>query len=521
MSLKNFFKKYKTLALIAVLLFLILESLVVFSVNYAKKSDLNNYLAKSAFDESVHVEMMQEHFTEIAKIFFDLKVNKPAVVAIMYAASHTKDKTERAVLRKKLYHLLKPTYVYFKQNHVRQFAFQLPYNISFLRFHKVKTYGDSLVGLRKTIDYVDENLVPISAYEEGRIFNGFRNIFPLFKADDFVGTVEISYSFTALQNELLNIDSSSYLFITNKKIARAELYKKELYRYAPSEFKEYDYDTSTLMDTMQIRLKYLHIINKDVAKSVQKRLLQGEQFSLLYMNKALYSGSAIIVNFIPIRNLDNKVVAYVLHYDFGEFLSILMHKYTILLITLSIAVLLLTLIIIIFLVSSQKKQEKIAKEATHDPLTDLYNRHAIDATLEQKLNEYSRYQKVFSLIFFDIDFFKKINDTYGHDVGDYILQRIATLVSEKIRESDFVGRWGGEEFLVILPDTALRAAVKVAQKLRHTIEDEIFYEADNVTCSFGVTEIQEGDDKNSLFKRVDEFLYKAKETGRNRVVSKL
>jgi len=159
--------------------------------------------------------------------------------------------------------------------------------------------------------------------------------------------------------------------------------------------------------------------------------------------------------------------------------------------------------------------------AIHDALTGIYNRHGVNGLIEHQIAQHKRYQKDFSVIFFDIDLFKRVNDNYGHDIGDYVLENIAKIVSSEVRESDIFARWGGEEFILFLPKTQLQNAKALAEKLRKTIEEHAFSDIEKITCSFGVTTLQESDDKTSLLKRVDLLLYKAKESGRNCVKSDL
>jgi diguanylate cyclase (GGDEF)-like protein/PAS domain S-box-containing protein len=155
--------------------------------------------------------------------------------------------------------------------------------------------------------------------------------------------------------------------------------------------------------------------------------------------------------------------------------------------------------------------------STIDPLTKVYNRLKFDEILQTEIERAKRYKTVFSLIMFDIDDFKKINDTYGHQIGDYVLKEIANLVKENIRATDFLARWGGEEFMVLAPHTNLTCAEKLAYKLKYVIENHNF-KIGKITASFGVTEYKEGDTPNSIIYRADESLYKAKNKGKNQVV---
>ena len=118
---------------------------------------------------------------------------------------------------------------------------------------------------------------------------------------------------------------------------------------------------------------------------------------------------------------------------------------------------------------------------------------------------------------YDLDHFKHVNDTFGHDVGDYVLQTVTNVVKVNIRTTDVVARWGGEEFMVLMPQSDMQAARSVAEKLRLAIAGNHFDKVERLTVSFGVTAFEPQDDLNSLLKRVDDALYRAKEQGRNRV----
>jgi len=163
-------------------------------------------------------------------------------------------------------------------------------------------------------------------------------------------------------------------------------------------------------------------------------------------------------------------------------------------------------------------KKRIEKISVTDPLTGIYNRLKLDEMLQHELTRYERYGQKFSLILCDIDHFKHINDTYGHLSGDKVLQEFTSLCKEHLRDIDVLGRWGGEEFLIIVPGTDLSGALNLAEKLRRAIEVFDFTDAGRVTASFGVAAIQEAEERDHLLKRMDEALYQAKEQGRNQVV---
>ncbi len=166
-------------------------------------------------------------------------------------------------------------------------------------------------------------------------------------------------------------------------------------------------------------------------------------------------------------------------------------------------------------------QRRLEEMATTDKLTGLANRHVFDMLFDQALKYSRRKDGKLSALMFDVDHFKNVNDTHGHPAGDSVLNALADAVRTQIRDSDILFRWGGEEFLLLLPDCDLNQAVKIAEKIRSAINNrasvtyggrEIF-----ITVSLGVGQLLTGEDRVNLVRRVDEALYKAKANGRNRV----
>jgi diguanylate cyclase (GGDEF)-like protein len=166
-------------------------------------------------------------------------------------------------------------------------------------------------------------------------------------------------------------------------------------------------------------------------------------------------------------------------------------------------------------------KEKLERLANFDSLTGLYNRRAILGNLRELINRANRYKEDFSLVMLDIDNFKRVNDRYGHLTGDEVLEKIAALIRRNIRDTDIVGRYGGEEFIIILPHTNLSSAWVIAERIRSIIEKaEMKDPAGNVfavTVSQGLSNWERGEDADSLISCCDEALYKAKGKGRNRV----
>ncbi|WP_018937071.1 PAS domain S-box protein [Thioalkalivibrio sp. ALJ24] len=169
-------------------------------------------------------------------------------------------------------------------------------------------------------------------------------------------------------------------------------------------------------------------------------------------------------------------------------------------------------------ISRQKHLEaELERQALHDRLTGVANRRHLESLLEQEAHRADRHGDAFSILLLDLDRFKDVNDTFGHDVGDEVLQQLVGVLQDRLRKSDVIGRWGGEEFMVLLPSTELRRARKVAETLRARVSDTTFPGSGRLTISIGVAQHRQGEPLKDTFKRADDALYDAKRHGRNRV----
>lgn len=162
-------------------------------------------------------------------------------------------------------------------------------------------------------------------------------------------------------------------------------------------------------------------------------------------------------------------------------------------------------------------KKRIEELSITDKLTSLFNRQKIDSALIQEFNRVARYGDSLSIIMVDIDKFKNVNDTYGHQAGDRVLTDVATILKTNVRSTDLPGRWGGEEFLILCPETDGEGARLLAEKIRNCIAEHNFSEVGHLTASFGVSTHRSSDTQEDLIRRADEALYTAKEKGRNRV----
>jgi diguanylate cyclase (GGDEF)-like protein len=168
---------------------------------------------------------------------------------------------------------------------------------------------------------------------------------------------------------------------------------------------------------------------------------------------------------------------------------------------------------------SHRLYQDLRETALQDFLTKIYNRRATQQILDRQFYQFQRYHNICSIILLDIDYFKLVNDNYGHEIGDKVLQMVTFILKNNLRKTDTLGRWGGEEFLCILPNTNLEKATEVAEKLRREIAEN---DMENITCtiSLGVKMLDYNDHTiDEAVKRADDALYNAKHKGRNCVVA--
>ncbi len=161
----------------------------------------------------------------------------------------------------------------------------------------------------------------------------------------------------------------------------------------------------------------------------------------------------------------------------------------------------------------------LIRQAMRDPLTGALNRRQFNIELYKEIQRSKRYKHDLSMIIFDVDRFKEINDSFGHQTGDYVLQEIGKIVRENIRLMDVFARYGGDEFVILMPEANIHGAIHLAGKLKKSIEEHEFQCTKKVSCSFGVSQYYEDESEDDFIKRADKALYEAKNGGRNRIVA--
>jgi len=499
-----------------VLLSIILYIPAYLFLNNQTKQKTNLHFNNQLTQASIELEAVTNAYTSVSNSVFDNSINKEEILSIVKKAN-AQDEEGKAVLRQRLYNKLLPLYKNLAKQNIPQLHFQLKNSVSFLRFHRPEKFGDSLEGVRYSINKVNRTFKPEHGFEEGRLFNGFRHVYPLIYKNKFAGTVELSYSFNAIRAEQMKLSKASYNFIMRKEIISSKVWENELDHYESSVLsKKYmqDLDTLTQPNNSNFTKDELQEINDKIAPSASEKLNSEREFLL----ETQLNGKDVLVMFIPILNVENNQVAYFISYTYDGVLTLLYKTYEIEILASLVMSIILSILFVLYVLSQKRTAKALELLATTDPLTGIANRNKLNMILDKSIHLSQRYKLPLSVIFFDIDHFKKINDENGHDAGDTVLSTVAILISKHIRQSDIFARWGGEEFIIVLPETEHDKAHMLAERFRKIIAEYKFLPNVDVTCSFGVTQLRADDDESSLLKRVDNALYSAKEHGRNKVI---
>ncbi len=506
--------KYKKELLYSFTLFIVLSVVFLYYFHTLQQRGTQEYKKIALKENEILLNTTRKELNRQCDTIFDIKVNQPQILKIMNDANVP---AKRETAREELTKLLEPTYKLLQKHGIRQFHFHLPGNISFLRFHKIQKYGDSTTDIRYSIDLVNKTKKIVRGFEEGRIFNGFRNVYPLFYHKKFVGTVEISYSIRAIAELLTNDDTSYYGLLIDKNLVQKKIWSENQKYYLPSSLDNgYLWDKKAFIklygnDTF---IKKLQNFEKKLRFSVAGKLKEHRSFLLSFH----FKNKNYIIIFQALKNIKGEPVGYIVSIKENNLLALrkLQSKNTAL--VLLIIIFLVAVLFFLFLKNEKDIKERLSFISNYDPLTKLLNRRGYEIAYNTLLHSHKRDPRPFALLFLDIDHFKNINDTFGHDVGDLVLQKLSELLQKELRKSDIIARWGGEEFIVMLDNTDIQAAQKVAEKLRQAIDRYKDEKLPHFTVSIGVVQGDENQSLENLVKKADIALYKAKESGRNQVV---
>jgi len=492
---------------------------VIFVYNkFHKDEKISIYLQEQVENSQTLFLAAKKAYNLLAELTFEELIMRPEIVSILERADKA-EPAERDRLRQELYRMLEPSYLRLKRFNLYQFHFHLPGAISFLRFHQPDKFGDNLWDVR--LDVAQANLVrePVSGFEVGRLKEGFRNVFPILKDEKLIATVEISYSAKAIKDYIEAISPTTVIILYPADIIEQHMWKEARRKnFRKSAISENYYVSRRFFASSEdevIPPDEIYEFNRCLSRdpSVQEGLRSHRSFSS-FLTK---NGNDYLATFLNIENLEGDHAGYIVFFRKDTFQRAMERGFwqRVLLGWMGSLLFLMLLGYYHRLQLQSKKQLEFL--ASTDLLTGIYNRRQLLLLLEQAIRLAHRHRRPLSLIFFDIDYFKAVNDQYGHEIGDAILKEVAELVKGAIRQSDIFGRWGGEEFIVVLHDCSQEEAAKKAEALRRLIAGHTFSNGIRLTCSFGVAGLKDDEDSGSLIRRADEALYRAKQHGRNRV----
>jgi len=447
----------------------------------------------------------------ISEIIYRKDIDNAEIKSILYNALY--DKKNRDIYRAELIDKLEADYNKLNEYRIRQLHFHFKDGTSFLRMHRPDKYGDSLFEVRKTVKTANLEKKKVVGFEEGRIFNGYRYVYPLSYNNHHIGTVEISVSFLAAAEMLKEDFSKIGTLLIKDEIIEEKVFKEENSNYQKCcSIENYSFDKGFLEifnDQEVINRDFMREFNKKNTEEINKKLETGSDFFVADK----IDGKYYTASFINIENFNQESAAYFVSYSESKILEYFRSNFWLKVIILTASTILTTYLVFKLF----KFNEKLHHLAQRDQLTDIYNRYKIEDVLETELERSIRYGDSFSVLLLDIDYFKKVNDNYGHNTGDQILKQLSSLIEKNIRKIDTFGRWGGEEFIIIAPEIEGKNVLEFAEKIRKLVEAERFDKNINLTMSIGVSEYSDDSETEPIINRADKALYRAKDKGRNRV----
>lgn len=304
-----------------IILFLSIYATIYFVTTYDKNSRIELLLNRQILDLQQNYKNMTERYHLISDIVNYEVFNSPTVLELFYKAKHAKNEEERNIFRMKLYYEVEPIFERLKATGVNIIQFAFEDNKSFLRMHKPDIFGDDLSTIRYSFTYINANRKPISGFEQGKIVHGFRNLFPLFYKDEFLGSADITFSSQSMQENMIKLHDTDTNFIIKKSVFDSNIYKNDSgAKYTKSmEHDDFLFADSAADDTSQ-KIDITKKLKKEIAKNIK----HNDSFALYYHNKH----SSTIVSFLPIKDIEkNSTVAYLVSYKKNQYLEDMMHEY--------------------------------------------------------------------------------------------------------------------------------------------------------------------------------------------------
>lgn len=440
--------------------------------------------------------------------------------------------TESAHLREMLYDSVSPGWAKMTEKYqVRQLHFHLgPGSTSFLRVHKPKKFGDNMDNLRHMVVDVNRDGEPRQGFELGRVYSGLRGIVPVF-SDEYpehqIGALEVGTSFKTLIDSLGPSIGGNIAVLLNEANVENATWSRPDGPESRTPCGCFIEATSSpeLSTLLAARVNTTWVSPSKKARTVLVTLPSGAvaltEFALSdYIGER--DGSETPVGRVMVWKSADNVVEELNH---NTWINIVYAVFGFFIIELALFLGIRLALSQLEQTVSERTQEirvlnrQLEEIAHQDMLTGVYSRRYFMQRLRQELNRSQRSNQFITLLMVDVDHFKRVNDTWGHQTGDYVLAELGQLMMDSCRNYDVVGRYGGEEFCLLLPGVDAVTGLQMAEKLRERVEREILIpgsEGMHVTISIGVALYVEGQSAEEWINAADQALYKAKDSGRNR-----
>ncbi len=508
---QNIIKKYYKHLIIFTLIFAVGFYLIEFGMSNQK----SRYLKVQTELFKTKYETNYKYFKVMSSDIYAIYQDNTEVINLIAKAKDANE-TKRSKLRQKLYNLLKRRYRRLKNMGVEQLHFHFPDNISFLRMHKPQKYGDDLTKIRDIVVLTNKTKESQDGFEVGRASHGFRFVYPLFKGKKHIGSVEISYS----SRQLIESIVDNFIIHTHFLVSKEEIYNKLYSEQIETLYQDSLENPNYMLETISHNVtanKNIHksILNNKIVQRVSKRMKDGATFSI----SNSYNYETTVGSFVAIKNVaGDKTVAYLVIYTESDYLDNLLmeERY--------IKMLFSTILLLIFMFSiyATLTKNKLEQMAHFDKLTALPNRAYFYIELEQELKRAKRLSKRVAVMFIDLDGFKAVNDTYGHDMGDKLLVEVSKRLEHSVRNVDIVARLGGDEFTIVLCDIKGREdSMLIASKIIANLNEDfiINHEIIKIGASIGISIFpDQAKDSDDLIRLSDSAMYAAKERGKNCVM---
>jgi len=458
-------------------------------------------------------ETSYKYFKIMSKDIYTMYMENDKLIALLKEAQN---QNRRDIARKKIYKLLHRNYKRLTHMGISQVHFHLPNNRSFLRMYASKNYGDDLSKTRFSVVATNKEKKPHEGFEACEYMAGLRFVYPIItKNNEDLGSVEISYSTEKILNSIADDHLYDAHILVSKEIAKNTIIGKELNIFYANTWESSNYyiEEHTHKELNDVNF-YKKIAQKPTRAKIASNIRSQKAFSL----DTIYNYQHIVLSFYPLLDARGvKNVAYIVTYNASNYLSNLdMEKKYMKMLFFSILALLFFFVIYVIL-----NREKLKEMALFDNLTGLPNRTLFMIELENEMKRAQRYNSHVGLLFIDLDGFKAVNDTYGHQMGDELLKRVAKIFKTTVRKNDIVARLGGDEFTVVISDIKNKNEVHtIAQSILAKVNEEMIIHHTKIQVGASIGIALYPDDtlsEEDFIKYADNAMYISKESGKNQI----